>query len=272
MTSTPEQTEVEQLRKALATTQKSLDRSRAEFRRQLEVAAKVHRTLLPEPARHERLLVDTRYIPIENVGGDYCQVRFPNPDTCYITMCDVPGHGIAPALLATRVSSEVRHFILDNAAPHEIVRELNKFIYGHFEETGLYLTFIAARIDLGQRLITWSGAGHPSPFLIRHQSETIDLLESQNTVVGAFDRVLGDEPQHTLGLEPGDRLLFYTDGLTEAADPSGCLLGTDGLAGISRRTLPCDLFSMADQILNQVGLFSRGAFDDDMTVIVADVR
>ena len=91
----------------------------------------VHRSLLPQPVRHHRLQVDVRYLPYDDIGGDYCQVRFVDSDTCYITMCDVVGHGVHAALLATRVSSEVRHWILERRAPSDIVRLLNRFIFGY---------------------------------------------------------------------------------------------------------------------------------------------
>jgi sigma-B regulation protein RsbU (phosphoserine phosphatase) len=139
----------------------------------------VHESMLPKPVRHERIDVDVRYLPIKAVGGDYCQLRITEDSRCYITMCDVTGHGIGPALLATRVSSEVRHGILSGLAPRQIVDALNGFIIEQFQGTELYLTFIAARIDLEERSITYCGAGHPSPLLIRQASGEVLPLESR---------------------------------------------------------------------------------------------
>lgn len=193
----------------------------------LNLAAKIHRTLLPQPIRNNRIDVDVRYVPFEKVGGDYCQVRFFDEDTCYITMCDVAGHGVQGALLATRVSSEVRHWILQGQPPQTIVQLLNSFIHEHFVQT-------------------------------------------QNLIIGVQDDCLHDEPEHTLSLNPGDRLVFHTDGLMETADSTRTQLGINGLASLASVAMCVGLFDMADQILDQVAEY--GPIDDDRTLIVAEIK
>ncbi len=237
---------------------------------QLRLAALVHRSLLPSPVRSPRIDVDIRYQPVESVGGDYCQVRLPDPSICYITICDVCGHGIGPALLATRVSSEVRHFIRDRVPPREMVRLLNNFIYENFRETGLFLTFLAARIDLCEQTLTYSGAGHPGPLWLRRSTESAETLPSQNTVLGAFPDCLGDEPESTVEFAAGDRMVFYTDGLTEVVGADGKLLGEDGLVRIASAGCSMDLAAMADHILDQLN--RHGQAEDDQTLIVAEMK
>ncbi len=64
--------------------------------------------------------MDLRYLSVQEVGGDYCrQMRFSEPDVCYVTICDVTGHGIGLALMATRVSSEVQYDIIQGQTPRE---------------------------------------------------------------------------------------------------------------------------------------------------------
>jgi len=263
--------EVQRLRREIRATRRELDVYRASLERELELAAKVHRSLLPDPIRDPRINVDVRYIPIEQVGGDYCQVRFADPETFFINICDVTGHGIGPALLATRVSSEVRYGILYGRSPREIVRCLNRFIYDHFDETDLYLSFVVARIDLWRRSITWCGAGHPSPLLIRGDGTSVEQLESRNPLIGIFKDVLDDEPEGTLELHCGDRLIFYTDGIFEVNDAEGRQLGTSGLARIAAESKSLDLFESADHILDRVAQFNHGPITDDRTLIVAEI-
>ncbi|MBW8040314.1 MAG: SpoIIE family protein phosphatase [Planctomycetes bacterium] len=269
--------DAERLRERISALERTLDATRTQLRSHINraksldidfnLAAKIHFTLLPQPIRNDRIEIDVRYIPIEKVGGDYCQVRFCDKDTCYITMCDVVGHGVQGALLATRVSSEVRHWILKGQPPRNIVQLLNSFIYDNFAETGMFLTFIASRIDLERRQITWSGAGHPSPLLIRSDGTTVERLPSQNLLIGVQEECLADEPEHTLSLNPGDRLVFHTDGLTETTDSTGKQLGIDGLATVA---MCVELFDMADQILDPVAKY--GPTTDDRTLIVAEIK
>ncbi len=248
------------------------ERAEQEMRRQLELAAKVHRSLLPQPVRHDLIYVDVRYVPFQQIGGDYCQVRFVDPDICYITVSDVTGHGIGASALASRVSSEVRHLILDRLAPSQVVQSLNAFILEYFDNTELFLTFLAARIELNTRTLTYSGAGHPGPLLIRRASGTVQPLASQNLLIGVLENVLAEEPEHSVQLEQGDRLLFYTDGLIETAEASGRQLDVSGLARIGSDAMKLDLFDMADHILSQVDSYRHGPVTDDITLIVAELR
>ena len=263
---------IEQLQQELAQISRELEARRKGLARQLEVAQSIHRSLLPQPIRDGRISVDVRYIPIEEVGGDYCQVRFSDRDTCYITMCDVTGHGIGPALLATRVSSEVRYGILYGRSPKDIVRNLNAFICNHFAETNLYLSFVVAQIDLEHRQITWSGAGHPSPLLIRAGGNSVEHLRSQNGLIGLSLDILEDEPEHTISLEPGDRLFFYTDGLIELANAAGRQLGTAGLRRIACAAKEEEMSGLADHVLGELDRYQHGPTTDDKTLIVAEMH
>jgi len=263
---------IEQLREQIDAAQRELAANRRELEIQLEIAEQVHRSLLPQPIRHPRLDVDVRYRPIEAVGGDYCQVRFPDPYSCYVTMCDVAGHGIGPSLLAARVSSEVRHFIMDCLAPAEIVRSLNEFILEYFHDTPLFLSFIAARMDLDERTITYSGAGHPGVLHLRPGRGLIDTLVSQNMVIGVTQDCLSDAPEHIRSLAVGDRLFFYTDGLTETTNAQGRQLGENRLANIAADVLSVDLFDVTERIFDQVAKFRFGPRTDDMTLIAVEIK
>lgn len=264
--------DVEKLRHRLAEAERALQVKQDRLAMQLRLAAKVHSSLLPKPVWCERVSVDVRYQPVEEVGGDYCQVRFSDPDTCYITMCDVTGHGIGAALMATRVSSQVRHNIVHGSMPRDIVESLNRFICDCFAETDLYLTFMAARIDLRSSRITWCGAGHPCPLLIRRDRRTVERLNSQNPMIGVKEDCLSEEAEHTLPLQPGDRLLFYTDGLTETADAEGRCLGTQGLSEIGVKAQSVSLFEAADYILERVAENQHGPATDDKTLIVVEIK
>ncbi len=263
---------LQRLEAELAGVKRELERREQLSQAQLQIAARVHESLLPCPVRHPQIDIDTRYVPVERVGGDYCQVLFPTESCCYVTMCDVTGHGIGPALLATRVSSEVRRLVLDRLRPMDIVQALNAFIFEHFHDTGLQLSFLAAQLDLRRGVLTYSGAGHPGTLLIRQGSEAIEVLESRNLLIGVDEQCLSDRPESTQEVNQGDRILFFTDGLTETMDPNRQMLGTDGLARIATITCSGTIFDMADCILERVAAFRSGPPQDDMTLIMAELK
>jgi phosphoserine phosphatase RsbU/P len=259
---------VGRLERRIAELGQVIARERKRAREHLRLAAQVHRSLLPLPATTERAQIDVRYQPLEGVGGDYCQTHFPHENVCYITMCDVTGHGVGAALLATRVSSEVRHRVHSGDAPAEVVDRLNRFVCGNFADAGLLLTFFTARIDLASHEIAWSGAAHPSPILARADGRTIVRLHSQNRILGVLPDCLAAHPEDRTSFGPGDRVLFYTDGVTEAFDAAGVELGEEGLAGLMLEAMPAGVFGMLDRILARVAAFQHGPVTDDRTLIL----
>lgn len=266
------ETQIDALQRRCAELERELEHLRLKQQTRLTIAADVHRSLLPAPIQHDRIWIDVRYVPIEEVGGDYCQVRFPDGATCYVTMCDVMGHGVGAAILATRISSEVRYGIGYGREPRDIVHSLERFMGEHFSDTGLFLSFVAARIDLDRMELAWSGAGHPSPLLIRPEGRETQYLTSQNPVVGlGLPNSLGFG-QDTVALNPGDRLFFFTDGLFEVLNAEERQLGMAGLAEVARSTTDCDLFEVADNVLKMVRNYQVGPNTDDQTLIVAEMR
>ncbi len=272
MESTCSQTgEIRRLRERCAALERELDSFRHSQKKRLDIADQVHRSLLPTPIRHDRIWVDVRYVPVEEIGGDYCQVRFPDSATCYITICDVMGHGTASALLATRISSEVRYGILYRMEPADLVQSLQRFMVEHFQRAELFLTFFAARIDFDRREITWSGAGHPGPLLLS-QGGAPQQFNSQNMPLGLD---LPDAPamrQDTAPVRPGDRLFFFTDGLYEVADARGGQLGMDGFRKRAQSTMDDDLFDVADRVFREIRQYQHGQDTDDQTLVVAEIR
>ncbi|MCH7990269.1 MAG: SpoIIE family protein phosphatase [Planctomycetes bacterium] len=118
----PDSPSVEQLEAELQAARRELERREQMWESQLNIAARVHRSLLPKSVSHPRIEVEVRYVPMEAVGGDYCQVLFPVDSQCYVTLCDVTGHGIGPALLATRVSGYVRQLVMQQLSPNSLIR------------------------------------------------------------------------------------------------------------------------------------------------------
>ena len=262
----------DQLEAELTATKQELKQRKQAWQRQLQIAARVHASLLPKPIRHPQISVDVRYVPADTVGGDYCQVLFPSESLCYVTICDVTGHGVGPALLATRVSSEVRRLVFQQLRPMEIVQRLNAFVFEHFSETNLMLSFFAAQFDLTRGIPTYSGAGHPGPLLIRHGSAAAEILESQNLLIGAREECLSDHAEDAQSVHRGDRVLLFTDGLTETMDASRDMLGTAGLLRVARNACAGSLFDMADGILAQVAAFRSGPPQDDITLVIAELE
>src|SRR3972149_3225540 len=88
---------VGRLRRRIAELEQLIEVEQQRSHEHLQLAADVHRSLLPSPVRTDRAEVDVRYQPLDGVGGDYCQMHVPSEGVCYVTMCDVTGHGVGAA-------------------------------------------------------------------------------------------------------------------------------------------------------------------------------
>jgi len=201
---------IDVLRDAVTEATEQLHQAKRRMSEQVQIAAQIHRRLLPSAVEHPKVLVDVRYLPVNMLSGDYFQVRFPeDPSLCYITMCHVTGEGIAPALLASRISSEARHYIEQKYCPSDMVHSLNCFFCEHFPSVEMQFSFMAARLDFDQRTMTYSGASHPGGMLLRPGEGLVCRLASQHCSIGVNSEILVPEPETTLAVKEGDRMLFF---------------------------------------------------------------
>lgn len=252
-----------------------LDRAAAfllRLHRELEVAAQIHLSLLPGSVSHPKIDVDVRYQPMDQIGGDYCQIRFPDRETCYLTICDVCGHGFGAALLATRISSEVRHSMLYGLEPWHLIWSLREFYAEYVPDCGLFFSFFAIKIDLGRGEVTWCGAGHPPVILLRREGRVAELLESQNPLVGIQLDQQSNWVQQSAEMRPGDRLVLYTDGIIEAPDEESQPLGTQAFLRSCLSAMDLDVSSAGARILSEISRFDGGRPTDDRTLILAQLK
>jgi sigma-B regulation protein RsbU (phosphoserine phosphatase) len=247
-----------------------LQKRQEELDHDLALAEKVHHSLIPRSLHGEDLQVAVRYRPMRGVGGDLLSLLEGSAGHHTICIADVTGHGVAAALLAARIASHLGRLVERDAPPAEVLNGLNDFLHAHFNHTGLYLTAMVAKFDTDAGLLHVAGAGHPPALLWRRRTGVVESIGSQYTLLGVLPQLLGDGPAQT-AVERGDRLLIYTDGITEARSRSGAFLGTGGLERVMRGTAGEDVEGVADAILATTAGFRRGDPEDDMLVCVAEL-
>jgi phosphoserine phosphatase RsbU/P len=231
--------------------------------REIEDARLIQRGLLPSSIPQiPGIDIAVAWQPASGVGGD-CFDTIGFPDSLGIAIADVAGKGLPAALLMSNLQAAVRAFAGEAAGPGAITGSVNRLLCRNMA-SGRFVTFCYARIDPAASRITYSNAGHNPPLLV-HADGTVEKLTEGGMVLGLFPEIAYG--QASIRLRPGDRLLFYTDGITEARSAAGEEYGEDRLtaACLASRGLPAE--ALKDALLADVGTFCAGQFDDDATLI-----
>jgi sigma-B regulation protein RsbU (phosphoserine phosphatase) len=233
--------------------------------RELDEARLIQRALLPAalPQVHGLRLAAV-WQPMDGVGGDCFDVTVSG-SAVGVMIADVAGKGMPAALLMSNLQAAVRAFAQDGAAPCALATSVNRLLCRHMV-SGRFVTFCFARIDAAHGCVAYVNAGHNPPLVIR-AGGAVERLTEGGTVLGVFPDATFVQAQ--IGVSPGDRLLFYTDGISEARNTDGEEFGEQRIAAaaIAGRTLSAE--DLKARVAAEVQAFTGGAFDDDATIIVA---
>jgi phosphoserine phosphatase RsbU/P len=235
--------------------------------REAEEARLIQRGLLPTSTPLVAGIdLSVTWLPADGVGGD-CFDTLGFGSSLGVSIADIAGKGLPAALLMSNLQAAVRAFAQDAASPASINNSVNRLLCRNMA-SGRFATFCYARIDPAARRIVYSNAGHNPPLLLRGDG-SVEKLGDGGMVLGIFPDIQYDQSE--LPLRPGDRLLFYTDGITEARDPEGEEYGEDRLAAAALAVTAPEALAIKEAVLADVNAFTHGKFEDDATLIVVGI-
>jgi len=233
--------------------------ARAALRQDEREAALVQRHLLPRSIpKIAGCEIAVLWNPAEAVGGDYVDVLRQAPGNLAFGMADAIGKGFGGALLMSNVQAAVRVLASEYLPSHTVTERLNQTLCGNIG-TGKFVTFFYG--SLAGRRLTYCNAGHPAPILARASGETV-RLEEGGAVLGVFPDWRYNAG--TVDLEPGDRLLLFTDGVTEAQNEEGEDFGEARLAEVVRENRGLDAHALQKRVMAALSGYS---VSDDITLL-----
>jgi sigma-B regulation protein RsbU (phosphoserine phosphatase) len=256
----------EQLRESNSLLQKRQDEMDAE----LALAAHVQQSLAPHSLIWKNLAVEAYYSPARTIGGDFGVVFPQGDDSLSIVLSDVSGHGVGSALMANRIYSETLHALGRKTDPGVLLREIHHFVHTRIPIDGFFFTMTAARFSEDGRRASFSAAGQPPAILV--SNGTLRLLESRNGILGCLSETAPSELPEEFDLEPGDRLVLYTDGLVEVFNSSDDMLGVEGLKELLHESATLTLGEMQRTILDGVAAWSHAPLADDVSLVIVEIR
>jgi serine phosphatase RsbU (regulator of sigma subunit)/pSer/pThr/pTyr-binding forkhead associated (FHA) protein len=236
-----------------------------EERRELEAATRIQHSFLPtERPSYEKLHFFDYYSPAQHVGGDYYDY-IPLPgNRLAITLGDVSGKDVSAALLMARLSAATRFCLASEPSVPEAVRQLNA-VLTRAGSDDRFVTLVVAVVELDSFQLTLVNAGHMPPVRRRAGGGVEELGEA---IVGLPLAVM-DKPyeQIVVPFEPGDTLVLYTDGVSEARNPAGDLYGIDRVRGTVQRAAE-EVQALGEALLHDVKRFAgERPQSDDLTIV-----
>ncbi|RXH58101.1 SpoIIE family protein phosphatase [Granulicella sibirica] len=244
------------------------ERERQRLEQELSLARVIQQALVPQGLQdHPPYSISGLYRPCDEVGGDYYDV-FPTPDgRLALLMADVAGKGLGAALVTTMLQGALSGMTL-GIDPVKVFNHLNQFLCDR-ASVGRCATMFLGLVDKAGGL-EFVSAGHPSPLLMR-RGVVSELYSTGSLPIGLFREE--SYVSMRMQLEPGDTILLYTDGVTEAEDKERNLFQDARLKEVFRQQEELPLKDVQDGVLQAVEIFTEGASQsDDVTLLLVRYR
>ena len=279
--------DVPQLLRAIISTlaqkrlQDQVDRHQLETEVELRMARQLQYAILPHrfpvipdsPAPGvPALKFAARYVSATDLGGDFYDVFSVSPQVAGVFICDVMGHGVRAALVTAMVRTLVEELQPQAGNPGAFLSGINqglRSILRHADDP-VFATAFYAVVQPADRIIRYANAGHPLPLLIRSGSDRImempGLPRGQGPALGLLEDAL--YPEARCAIDPGTRVLLYTDGLIEQWGPGGEEFGRDRLLVAIRESHHLPMAEMLDDLIGRARAHSSaGEFQDDVCLL-----
>ena len=241
---------------------------------ELEMSAEVQQALLPQQAPDIPGLELAAFSrPFEYVGGDYFDFFRFRDGAHGLVIGDVVGHGISASLLMASLQASLQTLVQDHDNPADVIQRLN-LLFNHNIRINNFVTLFIARFDSQSHELTYSNAGHNPPLLLRAKPEEGQLpvwLLPNGAAIGLVEEV--EYKTDTVALQPGDTLLLYTDGVSEATNTAGEEFGRERLADLVKRGSSQTAQEIIASVRRGLEDFSQGQVPgDDMTILAGKLK
>jgi len=202
------------------------------------------------------------------VGGDYFDVLPFDGEICGLCIADVAGKGLPAALLMSNLQAAVRGLASPSLSPEALCARLNALLCRNIA-SDRFVTLFYAHLDGPARQLRYVSAGHNPPFVL-HRDGSHERLREGGLVLGVFANQ--SFKSGTVELQSGDRMVLYTDGVTEASNSEDEEFGEDRVLQVLQQDPTRTAVEIQKNILQAAAQFSRGPWQDDATLLVIAVN
>ncbi|HNT53691.1 MAG TPA: GAF domain-containing protein [Anaerolineaceae bacterium] len=239
--------------------------ARERLEREIQLAREIQQTFLPS---HLPDLpgweLDIRWQTARQVGGDFYDIIRLGKGRLGLVIADVSDKGLPAALYMTVARTLIRA-LQGVESPARVLERVNNLMLVD-SHNGLFVTAVYAILSLEKGTLTYANAGHNRPLLLRAQTDSIEQLARGSMAMGVMEDIKYEE--HVITIEPGDGLLFFTDGLTDATSPSEEMFGEERILQIIQQVRGKDVCQLLETLDEAVRDFRQDAApSDDLTLL-----
>ena len=234
---------------------------------EIEVAAKLHYSFLPDDLNNQYLDIATLCLPLGKIGGDYCSITHIDDDTTIVGICDVTGHNIFSALLAARINTYMVSHAKQYLGPCELIEGLNEYLCKHISKTGTYTSFGFLSISRRDNEIIFGGAALPPIIYFNSITQEVETLNSETIFLGAIHPLPVKCEMHKRNISAGDRIIMSTDGVIEAENSERELWGIESVMNILKENFKEGSRELNNKIMKSLYDYSDNKLNDDLTLM-----
>jgi phosphoserine phosphatase RsbU/P len=239
------------------------------FQRELKEARQIQQRLMPHgQVSLDGLVLSSSWRAAGTIGGDYLAAFPVSKDRTAVCIADVSGKGLPAALMMSNMQAALKSAAAADIMPVDLCSQLNRILNGNIP-LNRFITCFYGLLDIPERVLHFTNAGHNPPLFIRQNGE-VQRLTTGGRVLGAFaDSIY---TQGEISLRSDDRLLLFTDGVIEVRNSAGEEFGETRLSELLAREHYRSADDLQKTIMDRVSDFCSGQFEDDAALMVVEVK
>ena len=238
-----------------------------EIKQELAVAQKIQRSLLPlEVPEIDGADISVRFLPCQEIGGDYYDLQKLDNHQLALLISAVSGHGISAAMISSMVKVSFAQQQRNLRRPARLLNNMNQSLSKLIGQS--FLTCFVAYINLRRKYVRLARAGHPAALHWQAESNTINEIKPSGRLIGGFLDNSYREVQINIG--SGDKLLFFTDGITEVTNENNEMFGDEQLASFLEQHAYLNATQFSDKLMKKLINWQNNerTFEDDIALIL----